>query len=383
MMNIYIHLHVHTEYSPFDGCITVEALFQKAKMMGMDAIAVTDHHTLFSWFRMKECEKKYGVKALYGAELNVGNHHLTAIALNEKGLYNLSILNNLGYAKKTRAKISEQELKQYKEGIYFLSGCSKGKIPSLLMKREFKKAYDTVLDYKKLFSSNFALEVQNYGNVNNQTMIRAFISLGIKTGVEVIPTNDCHYLNREDHSFHSDYLQMKTLGKIKQYNTQNYVKTQEEMTKYFPDFMLMQTKMVAQKSQVDFTHYLRHLRGNSELPLSMIYYYDDAEALRKILYSKKKYKLGQFMYHKMKKEDLKLEDIYLSEELRDILPFAFQLRGKLYKIEADPYYYLKTSDSFPLFRSSKEQPLSAQIDSITARTLDMPVYDRRKIEHYA
>lgn len=382
-MTDYIHLHVHSEFSPFDGCITLASLFEKAFQVGMNAIAVTDHHTVFSWFKMSEYEKSYSVRGLRGAELNVGNHHITAIALNEKGLYNLSMLNNLGYAKKTRAKISERELKQHHDGIYFLSGCSKGKIPSLLMKRDFKKAYDTVLDYKQLFSSRFALEVQNHGSANNQTLMRAFISLGVKTGVEIIPTNDCHYLNQEDHGFHSNFLHMKTLGKIKQHNKQNYVKTREEMNQFFPDFMLAQTERVANMAQVDFQAFLKSLKGDKKLPLSVMTYYDDAEALRKILYSKKNYKLGQYMYHKMKKEELRLEDIYLSNELKDVLPFAYQLRGKLYKIEADPHHYIHANDVFPFFRGEKNQPLSAQLDYFTAQQLDLPVYDERKINNYA
>lgn len=381
-MNSYIHLHVHSEYSLFDGCIKIESLFQKANHLGMNAIAVTDHHTLFSWFQMKEYAQTYGVKALYGTELNVGKHHITAIALNEKGLHNLSILNNLGYAKKTRAKISENELKQYHEGIYFLSGCSKGKIPSHLNNREFKKAYDTVLEYKNLFASRFALEVQNHGSLYNQTLMRAFITLGVKTGVEVIPTNDCHYLEQCHYSFHSNFLRMKTLGKVQQHNKQNYVKSPKEMTQYFPEFMLRQTQSIAERTQADFDQYLRMRAGKKEVPLSIVTHYDDAEALRKILYSKKNYKFGQFMYHKMKKENLRLEDIYLSEEFQDILPFAMELRGKLCKIDTDPSYYIKVDDTFPLFRSSKDHPLSAQINRATAQKLDIPVYDRRKIKNY-
>lgn len=345
----------------------------------MKALAITDHHNVFSWFKMIEAERKYGVKPIFGSELNVGNHHITALAMNEKGVRNIWMLNNIGHQKKARPKITERELKQYAEGIYFLSGCSKGKVPSLLAEREFKKLLDTVEEYKNTFHQNFALEIQNHGRSYNQAVMRTFISLGVKKKIDIIPTNDCHYLNKEDHLFHSRLLSMHTQGKIKQNNTQNYFKTTEEMKEKFPEFMLEQTKEIEKKCEVNLFDMLKNQVGNNEIPLSMLYYYDDASALQKALYSNKQYKLGSYLYKKMKKEDLLLEDIYPSEEIKEELSFAYGLRGKLFQIEPDPNYYIKTDETFPIYRTSKDKEVSAQIDILTAKSLDIPIYDRRKI----
>ena len=45
--NQFVHLHVHTEYSLLDGANRIEKLVEKAKALGMPAIAITDHGNMY------------------------------------------------------------------------------------------------------------------------------------------------------------------------------------------------------------------------------------------------------------------------------------------------------------------------------------------------
>ena len=42
----FVHLHCHSHYSLLDGASKVPALIQRAKSLGMPALAITDHGNL-------------------------------------------------------------------------------------------------------------------------------------------------------------------------------------------------------------------------------------------------------------------------------------------------------------------------------------------------
>lgn len=377
-MSYFIHLHVHSEFSRFDGYNTIQQLYQKANADNMASIAITDHHNVFSWFHMPEMEKAYQVNSIYGIELNVGMNHITALAMNETGLRNIWILNNLGYKKSARPNITEKQLVRYAEGIYFLSGCARGKIPNLLFQRLNRKARAAIEFYRYISKGNFALEVQNYGR-NNQESIRKFINLSVDCGVEIIPTNDTHYLDKQDYVFYSNLLSIRSKGKAISLNKENYFKTTEEMELSFPAFMLEQTKKIEQKCMVNFPSFLMKQTGDREIPICKIEYYSDAEAIKKALFLRKEYKLGNYFYMKMLKENLKLEDIHPNESSFESLVLSFELRGKIRKISAHPNFYIKTNENFPIFMDSAEKKFVAQIDKEAAHKIGIPVYDSRII----
>jgi len=46
-MKDFVHLHVHTEYSLLDGSGKISKLIKRTKELGMKAIAITDHGTMY------------------------------------------------------------------------------------------------------------------------------------------------------------------------------------------------------------------------------------------------------------------------------------------------------------------------------------------------
>lgn len=46
-MSKFVHLHVHSEYSLLDGMCRIQDLPKRAKELGMDSIAITDHGVMF------------------------------------------------------------------------------------------------------------------------------------------------------------------------------------------------------------------------------------------------------------------------------------------------------------------------------------------------
>ena len=46
-MSEFVHLHIHSEFSLLDGANRIKDLPVRAKELGMDAMAITDHGAMF------------------------------------------------------------------------------------------------------------------------------------------------------------------------------------------------------------------------------------------------------------------------------------------------------------------------------------------------
>lgn len=70
-MSVFIHTHVHTQFSLLQSTIKIPQLVKQAKVLGMPAVACTDHQNMFGAVTFsKECAQE-GIKPLHGAQLNV------------------------------------------------------------------------------------------------------------------------------------------------------------------------------------------------------------------------------------------------------------------------------------------------------------------------
>ena len=68
---MFTHLHVHTEYSLLDGLSRLDPLIGRAKELGMDSLAITDHGGLYGAVDFYRLSEKAGVKPIIGAEMYV------------------------------------------------------------------------------------------------------------------------------------------------------------------------------------------------------------------------------------------------------------------------------------------------------------------------
>ena len=68
-MHGYVELHCHTNYSLLDGASHPEDLLHRAKILGMDSLAVTDHDGLYGVVRFHRAARERGIKPIIGAEL--------------------------------------------------------------------------------------------------------------------------------------------------------------------------------------------------------------------------------------------------------------------------------------------------------------------------
>ncbi|MDD4062181.1 MAG: DNA polymerase III subunit alpha [Candidatus Pacebacteria bacterium] len=215
-MTKFTHLHVHSHYSLLDGLSKIDDLLEHIKSLGMDSVAITDHGVLYGAVEFAQKAKKAGVKPIIGCEFYVApdslhnkrpgiddkRHHLILLAKNETGYKNLvkmvTIAHLEGFYYKPR--IDENTLRQYSDGLIGLSACVQGKIPQLIINNNTVEAEKTALDYEKILGKgNFYLEMQDHEKIPDQAKAnQGLIQISKNTGIPLVATNDCHYLNKED-----------------------------------------------------------------------------------------------------------------------------------------------------------------------------------------
>ncbi len=248
----FTHLHLHTQYSLLDGAIRLDDLFPKVLERGMKQVAITDHGNLFGALDFYEKAKKHGVKPIFGCETYIApdrhdkterrSNHLILLAKDNVGWKNLSYLNSMGYLEGFyyNPRIDKKLLREHSEGLIGLSACLGGEVAQLMMRRGPEAAETAAREFDDIFGrGNFFLEMQPNGLDEQEQVNGHLVELSKKTGIPVIATNDCHYLNKTDAHAHEILMcvqQKKTIQDEKRMHHRNeafFVKTPAEMDAYF------------------------------------------------------------------------------------------------------------------------------------------------------
>ena len=275
-MSKFVHLHIHSEFSLLDGANRIKDLPVRAKELGMDSIAITDHGVMFGAIDFYKACKKEGVKPIIGCEVYVAprsrtdkqpgidNHyyHLILLAKNNEGYKNLSKLVSLsfvdGYYYKPR--IDREILEKYHEGLICLSACLAGEVNQALLSGQNEKAEQVALWHKKVFGDDYYIEIQNNGIKEQVLANQKLVQLARKLDIPLVATNDAHYLKREDAYNHEVLLciqtgkRMSDEDRMKFDTDELYVKSPEEMAEYFKAFpdAIENTVKIAEQCNVEF-----------------------------------------------------------------------------------------------------------------------------------
>ena len=248
----FTHLHLHTQYSLLDGAIRLDQLFPKVLERGMKTVAMTDHGNLFGALDFYQRAKAHGVKPIFGCETYVApdrldkterrSNHLILLAKNEVGWKNLSYLNSMGYLEGFyyNPRIDKPLLRAHSEGLVGLSACLGGEIAQTIRRRGPEAAEGAAKEFQDIFGKgNFFLELQPNGLEEQEEVNGHLIEMSKKTGIPVVATNDCHYLDQDDARSHEILMcvqQKKTIHDEKRMHHRNdafFVKTPAEMEAYF------------------------------------------------------------------------------------------------------------------------------------------------------
>ncbi|MDO5145739.1 MAG: DNA polymerase III subunit alpha [Eubacteriales bacterium] len=254
----FTHLHVHTEYSLLDGSSKIKELLPRAKELGMDSLAITDHGVMYGVIDFYKKAKEVGIKPILGCEVYVAPgsrfdreqsrgedryYHLVLLAENNQGYKNLMKIVTRGFTEGYyyRPRVDYEILEEYHEGIIALSACLAGEIPNKILKEDFEGARAAAKRMRELFGEgNFFLELQDHG-IRLQTQVNATIMrLSKELDIPLVVTNDVHYIREEDAVPHDLLLCIQTGKMVSDEDRMRYeggqffLKSEEEMQKIFP-----------------------------------------------------------------------------------------------------------------------------------------------------
>ncbi len=273
MANNFVHLHLHSEYSLLDGAAAISSVVRRAKELGMESLAITDHGVMYGAIDFYTRCIDEGIKPIIGCEVYTAPRsrfdkfsagstkpygHLVLLCKNEIGYKNLMSLvtkaDTEGFYYKPR--VDMELLDMHSEGLIALSACLRGDVPMAYLTKGYDAAKAKALEYIKIFGrENFYLEIQNHGIPEEEKVARGFAELARELGVGIVATNDVHYTQKSD-ALMQDVLSCIQTGKLlsdtdrmKMQEEEYYLKSPEEMKVLFehlPD-ALENTARIADK----------------------------------------------------------------------------------------------------------------------------------------
>ena len=255
---MFTHLHTHTEYSMLDGISRIPDLVNRTRELGMDAMSITDHGSLYGVVDFySEC-KDAGIKPIIGCEFYVAHasrhdrtpnertaNHLVLIAKDNTGYRNLLQLVTLSHLEgfHYRPRIDKELIERHRSGLICLSGCPSAEVPTLLADGNYQDARQMVGWYRELFGENYFLELQRHEHIEQLPRINdGLVRLNRETRVPLLVTNDAHYVRQSDYQYQDVYICIQTGTnvmddkRLRMEDSSYYIRSADEMAALFHDF---------------------------------------------------------------------------------------------------------------------------------------------------
>ena len=280
----FVHLHVHSTYSILDGFGKPADLVTRAKELGMSALALTDHGTMFGTLDFYRAAKSAGIKPIIGLEAYLAPrrmqdkdpqkdrhaYHLILLAKNKTGYQNLLKLASVSQLEGHyyNPRIDKITLAEHSEGLIASSACMSGEISRALLDNDHDRADRAVAWYRDVFGKeNFYLELQDHDIPDQYRVNRMMLDLARKTDTRLIATNDVHYIRQDDSRLQDVLLCIQT-GKLlsdpvrmRMSDNSFYLRSPEEMKTLFaqvPD-AIENTLEIAERCHLDLSRKGYHL----------------------------------------------------------------------------------------------------------------------------
>jgi len=266
----YVELHCHSNYSFHDGASHLHELLLRAKELGYPALALTDHDNLCGAMEFAQGARSLGIQPIIGAELTLeGGAHLTLLARNHRGYSNLCRLISHSHITTDRRQpeLDTAFLPEHAEGLYLLTGCPKGPVPTLLAEDRYEEAKATLCEYLEWFGANDVyVELQENLVHEDSHRNRLLARLAQEVGVNVVATNNVHYHVRERHRLQDCLVAIKHCRSLEEThrerraNSEFHLKSAKEMLALFNECpeAVENTLRIAERCSFDLTQDLNY-----------------------------------------------------------------------------------------------------------------------------
>jgi DNA polymerase-3 subunit alpha len=276
----FVHLHVHSEYSLLDGACRIDRLCRRAAEDGATAIALTDHGVMYGAMEFYYAARDVGLTPILGCEAYVAPRgrldrtareeaHVTLLAADLIGYRNLIALVSKGFLEGYyyKPRIDLELLAKHHDGLIVLSGCMSGLVAAPLLRNDYTAALRNAKTYLDIFGDRFYIEVMRHGMKEQDTINEGLVRIARELGVEIVATNDSHYLEQKDAAAHDVLLCIGTgktisdTNRMRFYSDQFYLKSPQEMRELWSDLpeACDNTLKIAQRVDIRIPEKVFHL----------------------------------------------------------------------------------------------------------------------------
>ncbi len=281
MASAFVHLHVHTEYSLLDGMCRIPQLITRAKELGMSAVAITDHGSMYGAIDFYSAARTAGVKPILGCEVYVAEthraardasnrnpYHLTLLARNSKGYHNLMQLvtkaHTEGFYYKPR--VDRELLERFHDGLIALSGCASGELVRLILEGRTPEAEAAATWYRDLFG-DYYIELQRHPIPELERANPELEALAQRLDIPVVAAFDVHYVDRSDAEAHDLLLCVQTNAVVQDEKRLRmagdffYLRSPEEAEALFSDLpeAIANSSRIAERCELELDFQQLHL----------------------------------------------------------------------------------------------------------------------------
>jgi len=261
----FVHLHCHSHFSLLDGASPIKKLVTRAKELGMNALALTDHGNLYGALQFYEACRAAGINPVVGYEAYIApnsrfdkggahsskdaSYHLTLLAQNKTGFQNLVRMASRAFLEGFyhKPRIDRELLAAHSEGIICLSGCVSGEFSRTLLnggnpptEEQIVQGIEIAEWFHQVFGDRYFIEIQDNGlDIQKQAMEAATI-VANKMGLPMVATSDAHYVNQEDAEAQDVLLCINTgkfrtdANRMKMEGDQFFLRSPEQMYEAMP-----------------------------------------------------------------------------------------------------------------------------------------------------
>ena len=282
----FVHLHCHSHYSLLDGASPIGALVARAKELGMNALAITDHGNLHGALEFYSKSRDAGIKPIIGYEAYVApasrrsrdggeesSYHLTLLAQNRVGFQNLIKLSTAGFLEGfyRKPRIDRELLERHHEGLICLSGCVSGELSRAILRGQQAdfdecEARQVAAWFAGIFGERYFIEIQNNGLEIQQLAMQGAVEVARRMGIPLVATSDAHYVRRDDAEAQDVLLCINTgrfrtdTNRMRMEGDQFYLRSAEEMQDWFAghDDALARTQEIADSVELELDLGQRH-----------------------------------------------------------------------------------------------------------------------------
>ncbi|MFZ2266693.1 MAG: DNA polymerase III subunit alpha [Azonexus sp.] len=268
----YVHLRLHSEYSVTDGIVRLGDAIKRAAGDGMPALALTDLGNVFGLVKFYSGGRGKGVKPLAGVDVWITNpespedaYRLLLLVRNRAGYQQLCELLSKAYLVEGRRDRAEVRREWFTEigcdGLIALSGAHLGDVGEALIHGNFDLAGERAKAWEAIFPGAFYLEVQRYGQPQQEAIVQQTADLAGETGLPLVATHPIQFMNPDDFQAHEARVCIAegyVLGdhrRPKIYTAEQYFKSQAEMVELFADLpeALENSLEIARRCNIELT----------------------------------------------------------------------------------------------------------------------------------